>query len=417
MKTILVTAYAIDPYKGSEDGMGWNFVLQIARYNQAIVVTRRNNGRNIREYIARHPERQDLFDHIRFLYFDWPYWLRWWKKGPLLSMIYFYGWQLSLAAWLLFKRLPVDIVHNLNFHNDWTPSFLWMLGKPVVWGPVGHHPKVPATYLLPVYGKAAYGKDRLLWRMKQFFWHADPFLRIAARKADMIVCMNSQAPERLHVRKGRYRIVPSVASEDIAMNDAMKPEVNGATKSAVFTVLSAGRFVPLKGFDLTIRSFACFYHRLPADQRGLVKLILAGSGPQLPLLRKIITEEGIVQSVEIIPWLPKEEMKNLYGSARVFLFPSHEGAGMVVAEAMSHGLPVVCLDNAGPGEFVHPESTLKVGYGRYEATVRELADKLTQLYRHTDYYYLESRFALQRFNGYFRWHTRGEQLQEIYAAL
>jgi glycosyltransferase involved in cell wall biosynthesis len=389
--------------------MGWNFVLQIARYNQAIVVTRKNNGKNIRAYIGSHPEERDLFSRIRFLYFDWPFWLRWWKKGPLLSMIYFYGWQLTLAIWLLFKRIPVDVVHNLNFHNDWTPSFLWMLRKPVVWGPVGHHPKIPQAYLLPVYGRAAYRKDRLLWRIKQFFWHADPFLRMAARKADMIICMNSEAPERLHVREGRYRIMPSVASGDVALNGAMRP--------SGFTVLSAGRFVPLKGFDLAIRSFACFYHQLAKDQQCLVKLILAGSGPQLPLLQRIIAKEKIEQSVEIVSWIPKDEMKNVYESAQVFLFPSHEGAGMVVAEAMSHGLPVICLDNSGPGEFVHPESTLKVGYGRYETTVWELADKLKRLYWNPEYYQQERRFALRRFNDCFRWDIRGEQLQEIYAAL
>ena len=41
--------------------------------------------------------------------------------------------------------------YNLNFHNDWTPTFLWVFKKPLVWGPVGHHPKVPKEYILPVY--------------------------------------------------------------------------------------------------------------------------------------------------------------------------------------------------------------------------------------------------------------------------
>ena len=29
--TVLCSAYAVNPYNGSEDGMGWNFILQIAR--------------------------------------------------------------------------------------------------------------------------------------------------------------------------------------------------------------------------------------------------------------------------------------------------------------------------------------------------------------------------------------------------
>ena len=75
------------------------------------------------------------------------------EKGPLLSLIYFYMWQFTLALWLKKKKLSFDIAHNLNFHNDWTPTFLWILGKPLVWGPVGHHPKIPKQFLLETYGK------------------------------------------------------------------------------------------------------------------------------------------------------------------------------------------------------------------------------------------------------------------------
>ena len=55
MKTVLMTAYAVNPYKGSEDGMGWNFILQAARFQRVIAVTRRNNGPHIERYLAENP--------------------------------------------------------------------------------------------------------------------------------------------------------------------------------------------------------------------------------------------------------------------------------------------------------------------------------------------------------------------------
>ena len=43
MKTILVSAYACEPLKGSEQGVGWNWVLQLAKKNNVHVITRANN--------------------------------------------------------------------------------------------------------------------------------------------------------------------------------------------------------------------------------------------------------------------------------------------------------------------------------------------------------------------------------------
>ncbi|MBK6497174.1 MAG: hypothetical protein IPG00_02995 [Saprospiraceae bacterium] len=63
------------------------------------------------------------------------------------------------------QNLTFDIAHNLNFHNDWTPSYLWKLGKPFVWGPVGHHPLIPAQYLSKYFIKHLL-KDRFTWLVK-----------------------------------------------------------------------------------------------------------------------------------------------------------------------------------------------------------------------------------------------------------
>lgn len=404
MATILVSAYAVNPYKGSEDAMGWNFVLQIARNNQVIAVTRKNNRADIEKYFATNAASIAVLNSIKFLYFDWPKWMIFWKKGPVLSLIYFYFWQLTLAIWLLKKQLSIDIVHNLNFHNDWTPTFLWMLGKPMVWGPVGHHPKIPKQFLLDQFGWKEYCKDRFLWILKNIFWYADPMLQIAKRKAALIYCMNSEAVKELRLNKN-YLIHPSVACEEAVPLELAKP---------VFKILSVGRFVSLKGFDVTIRSFANFYHALPQPEKEKVQLVLVGSGPLKHKLKEIITETGITHVTEIIEWLPRNELPTIYASSSVFLFPSHEGAGMVVPEAMSYGLPVVCMKNCGPGELIHPQSSLSTEYKNYDETINNIALKLNNLFINSQFYYHEKQLALQRYNNLFRWEVRGNLLNEVY---
>lgn len=404
MKTILVTAYAVNPYKGSEEGTGWNLISQIALNNKVVAITRKNNRPEIEKYIACNSHLEHL-QNIQFMYFDLPKWAITWKKGPLLSALYFYMWQLGVTLWLKPKNIQFDIAHSLNFHSNWTPSFLWMLGKPFVWGPVGNHSFIPGQYIKDIYGTKAYLKDRMLWYVKCFFWNFDPFVRINKSKAEKIFCVNTQSIDKLHIAGERAILMPAVASEAVDVKE---------TENEKFVVLSIGRFVPLKGFDLAINAFAHFYNNLRQDEKARVSFIIVGKGPEKKKLQKIIDDNNLSSAVIIREWMPRNEVIELFGGSSAYLFPSHEGAGMVVAEALSYGVPVVCLDNYGPGEYVHPKSQLKVKHASYNKTVQELSIRLYRLFAYTHFYKDEKRLAKARYNELFQWKCKGEIFNAVY---
>lgn len=403
MKTILATAYAINPYKGSEDGMGWNLVCQIAQEHKVIAITRENNREKIEQYMAEHPNA--IYANIQFYYFDLPYWMRFWKKGGRGAMLYYWMWQKGIVGFIKQKGLQYDIVHNLNFHNDWTPSYLWKLNKPFVWGPIGHHPLIPAQYLKP-YSKTYLIKDRLTWAVKKYFWRFSGALRRTANKADAVLCMNHSVENVLKIAPERCHIMPSVATEDYGWHEHANPEG--------FTAITSGRLIPLKGYDLSILAFVQFLETLNAEERAKAKLIIVGSGEEELFYKQLVAEHHIEANVKFIPWIQRQELLVLYKQANVFLFPSHEGAGMVVAEALSFGLPVVCLDNCGPGEFIDNTSGIAVPIGDYDNTVKHLANALKELYSNKDYYKALRYGARQRFEKHFHWDRRGEQLAQIY---
>lgn len=403
-QTILATCYAVNPYKGSEDAMGWNFVYQIARFRKVIAVTRENNRPHIEKYMAENPD--EVYQNIQFLYFDLPYWMRFWKKGNRGAMLYFYLWQKEIISFIKKQNLDFDIVHNVNFHNDWTPSFLWKLKKPMVWGPVGHHPLIPEQYLKD-YSKKYLIKDRLTWMVKNFFWNFSPSLKKTAENSTHIWCMNSGVPEKLNIDKNKYSLYPSVASEDFYQKDEVPQKSD-------FTVISVGRFVPLKGFDLTIRSFANFFNQLSKDDKRRCKLILVGAGEQKMFYKDLIKQNKIENFTEIIEWIDRKDLMKMYEKSSVFLFPSHEGAGMVVPEALSFGLPVVCLENEGPGEFINHTCGFTIPQQGYNETVQGLSNALHRLFSEKNLQKEMGTGARKHFNERFSWEKRGEHLNSIY---
>jgi glycosyltransferase involved in cell wall biosynthesis len=142
-----------------------------------------------------------------------------------------------------------------------------------------------------------------------------------------------------------------------------------------------------------------------------------GSGPEEALLKEMCSTLGIEKKVKFISWIERDALMRMFKTSSVFLFPSHEGAGMVVAEALSFGVPVVCLDNEGPGEFINESCGIKVKQSSYTATTNALGDALGIL--HTDFKkHQKMRLgARRRFESLFHWDRRGEQLQNIYASL
>lgn len=103
--------------------------------------------------------------------------------------------------------------------------------------------------------------------------------------------------------------------------------------------LAVGRFTPLhKGFDLLIVAFAHFAKTNPDWTLHIV-----GEGPEEELYRRMIAREGLQERILIHPFT--HDIQRHYAEAQVFVLSSRwEGLPLVLAEAMAHGLPVVCSD-------------------------------------------------------------------------
>lgn len=402
---VLLTAYAVNPFKGSEDGTGWNIIYALSEKQPILAITRRNNQAAIERYCAEN-NISSLGKNLRFAYYDLPNWLSWWKKGSRGALLYHYLWHLGVIFFILRQGFQFPIAHHLNFHSSWSPSFLWLLGKPVIWGPVGHHPKIPATYLQH-YSWKEKAIDQLKWWVKKIAWKFDPFLFLCKHKVKAILAVNSSVATVMGSASHKVTVVPAIATEAAP---AIAP-LNGP----YFNVLSIGRFVSLKGFDMLIEAFSCFYQQLPIDQRSKAQLTIIGKGPDEELLQALAKKRQLPESViKLVKWVPKNELKDYFLKANVFFFPSHEGAGMVIPEAMSFGLPILTYQNSGPGESIGDIAGICIPYSNYQESIRDFADKIHELYQFPNYQKKLGKQSLKRFKEQYTWSQKAADIQAIY---
>jgi glycosyltransferase involved in cell wall biosynthesis len=165
------------------------------------------------------------------------------------------------------------------------------------------------------------------------------------------------------------------------------------------TALYAGRLIPWKGVSLAIRAVA-----LKQEWR----LLICGDGPDTRRLQRLARELRVEDRVSFLGLIPRVEMLKLMSEQTdVFIFPSlHDEAPWVVAEAVTLGIPVVCLDLGGPPVLTESGGTAVPALGTGPGLAKRLAEEL-------DLEKLTAIRASNEDNGRLRLSRRIEQLEVV----
>ena len=137
-------------------------------------------------------------------------------------------------------------------------------------------------------------------------------------------------------------------------------------------LLAVGSVVPRKGYTVLIEAL-----------RGLVTpewhLTIAGAArdPQeLLQVEAAIAAAGLVDRISIAGAVDDATLASLYNKTDLFVMPSlFEGYGMVLAEAMARGLPIICTTGGAAAETVPDGAGIKVP----PADARVFAEALTRV--------------------------------------
>lgn len=116
-------------------------------------------------------------------------------------------------------------------------------------------------------------------------------------------------------------------------------------------VLYVGQLIRGKGVDLLLRAL----REIAGDWTATI----AGSGNAEQDLRRVCHDLGLEGRVQFVGWKTRDELTELYRSARIVVVPSRwpEPFGMVGVEAMFHGRPVVGFDVGGIRDWLEHERT------------------------------------------------------------
>jgi glycosyltransferase involved in cell wall biosynthesis len=273
------------------------------------------------------------------------------------------GYQITL---FLFKREGVywDEVHpNIRICAVLAEGQRTRWGFPRVWlslvQEVRHHdivigalegwPTILGYFAARWYGKPCFGwvhidlyacpTYRQNWLLqKLLFW-------VYSRLNEVVFVSTGARDSATRWIDGKHNFQCCVIHNAIRLSESKLPSTEQIREP--LHVIAVGRLSTQKGFDLLIRAHA----KLISDGQ-IHHLTIYGIGNQKPALQNLIHELLVAESVSLPGFA--NDISLCYSQADVFVLSSRfEGFGMVIVEAMAHGVPVVATDcPSGPREIL-----------------------------------------------------------------
>lgn len=328
----LISAYSVNPYKGSEDSIGWNWVLQYEKNykegDRIILLTKKFNEKDTRRGL-----KEFNIQHVELVIVDVPNALNWFReKHSAFHHMYYILWQHWAWLWVKHSGIRFDVIHHVTMNDYRIPSELYKAkGAKVIWGPMGGAQVTPRPLKV-------YEKNQLVANFREFVnkscsWN--PFYKKALRSYYKIYCINNETQKQISRIVGKdVPLMPELALRDEYKNLPIRKGRNDILK-----IVFVGRLIGKKGIAFLVDALSL----MPTDMDW--ELLIFGDGDDRALIEKQISDSGIGKNVKLMGNRPLNQIAEAYQQADVFVLPSlRETSGNVLLEAMAYAVPIVAFD-------------------------------------------------------------------------
>lgn len=374
---VLLLAYEISPYKGSECAVAWNHVKYISTKHQVTVIygssgKHMGDDDDMMDYFKKSNLENVDFRHVCpekwANVFNYPN-----RNGFLKYSFYlaYRFWHKTAYNYCL-NNLDMDsfdVIHYLNPIGYREPGYLWKFDKPYVWGPVGGANSIDKRLLVR---SSLSAKINFLFRNTSNWLQLRYSFRLkkALNRSNLFLTAtteNQKLFSKIHGKKSLY--IPENGPTGVYKGLNKIFCTNGK-----INIVWVGRVDARKSLKLLIDTFK----HVDQPERFTVNVI--GSGP-LEASLKDYTRSRNLQDIFI--WhghVNRNEVIKNFKLADLHIITSMSEANTtVIWEAMQNGVPTLSIDHCGMHDIIDESTGIKIPLGSYSSIINFFAEELNKI--------------------------------------
>lgn len=408
MINVLVNAYAVSPNWGSEQGMGWHWIINLAKYCHLDVITEGEWQDEIERALLELPQRTNI--SIHYLPVTDKIRKMCWNQGDWRFYWFYEKWQKRALkkAKEICESKKIDVIHQLNMVGFREPGYFWKIRNiPFVWGPVGGMELMPIEYL-----QGAPKKQVLFNRLKNILnkiqYTYSRRVRSAIENAAVIISAVKGVQDVVNQVYNKESVLINETGIEIDPNFVKAPRPS----SDPLKIIWVGKFDFRKQLPIALRSII-------ALNKQDIEFHICGTGSN-SIVKEMhdMAESGGIEA--ICYWhgnIPNSEVKKLMAESDLMLFTSiMEATSTVVLEAISVGLPILCFNTCGFGPIVSDFAGFTVELSNPSQSIQDFSRILNLVYSDRSVLNDISKKILQNRES-LTWDTKTRRMVEIYNSI
>ena len=335
----------LSPYNGSEFSVAWNYVTHMSKDNDLTVlygISDKHMGQceEMEDYIAKHPmhgvKLVPIYPNRLANLLNWP------NRHDLFVYTFYYAYrvwhkQAYNVALELTRMEHYDLVHYVGMIGYREPGYLWKLGLPYVWGPIGGANNAPWQLMkhMPLAGKLKLAFRSVANTVQV---HTMRRLRKALAATDILLTATSENQRKFK----KIYSKDSICLPENCITGTIKLNESKFANPMKYNIMIIGRLDANKSVGIFLEALT------KVARREMLHVDVVGDGPLRGRLQRYASCHGLDEMITWHGQLPRQEAVRLFSSAHLHVITSvSEGNPTTIWEAMSHGLPTMSFDHCG----------------------------------------------------------------------
>jgi len=381
-KKILVLAYAISPTRGSEYSQSWNYVTEMSKDNDLVVLYGASGDHmgdvdELEQFIINRP-----IPNVRFIAVKpnrIAQILNILNKKGLFAYSFFFAYnmwhrQVYYKAKELIHQEKFDLIHFLVPIGYREPGYLWKLKLPYIWGPMGGTKNLSRVLIkalsfsgiIKLGGRAIINYIQLRFhpRLKKALTRVDVLLTSTTHDQNNFVKIYNK--ESIYIPENGIKFKANRFNDDKYLSENIKLIWIGGidSRKALIILLEAMK-------------------RMKNLQR--VRLDIVGDGILKSSLMKFSKKNSLLNNITWHGAVKREKVFDLLSKSHLHIITSVTEANTnVIFEAMSAGVPTISIDHCGMHDTICEKCGIKIPIQSYEQIINEYAKHIDRLVAHPE---------------------------------